>query len=185
MNQEQDSLFTLSIVTENEASTLVRLTTTMARHRIRIESLTSTCDDAARISRHVVLVRAVPDRVRRAMKQVSACVGVLVANYYSEGETVDREVALFKLEADRGEGEDALRELVRTRRARVIVSGEDYLILEKTGCGREVREFYESLRPFGVMEFIRSGRIMVTKMGPGELAEIRAESRGGVVETPF
>ena len=181
MAEEHDSLFTLSILTENESSALVRLTMTLARHRMHIESLTSTCDESASVCRHIISVRAVPDRVRRAMKQIGSFVGVLVADYYGEGETVDREVALYKLDIGRVGGEDALRELARTRRARVVVRGQDYVIIEKTGCGREIRELYEALEPFGVMEFVRSGRVMVTKAGPGEVAETGTASHSELV----
>ena len=176
MKQELDSLYTLSIVTENESSALVRLTMTLARHRLRVESLTSTCDESGGICRHIVSVQAVPDRVRRAMKQISACVGVLVADYYGDGETVDREVALFKLDLSRIGGEESLRELARTRRARVVIRGKDYVIIEKTGCGREIRDLHDALQPFGVMEFVRSGRVMVTKAGSAELGEVRTLS---------
>ena len=176
MSQEDDARFTLSIVSENEVGALLRMTMTLARHRIRVESLTSTSDESAGVHRHIVVARARPDRVRRAMKQIQASVGVLAAEYYAEGETVDREVALYKLDVDRLGDPDSFRDLVRARRARVLVLGETYVIIEKTGCGREIEELYESLRPFGVMQFVRSGRIMVTKAGPAETAGARASS---------
>jgi acetolactate synthase-1/3 small subunit len=97
------------------------------------------------------------------MKQIGATVGVLAAGYYREGETIDREVGLYKLNADLGGDADRLRDLVRSRRARVLVRDEHSLVVELTGCGYEIEEFYESLRPFGVMEFVRSGRVMVTR----------------------
>jgi acetolactate synthase-1/3 small subunit len=171
MTSDATALFTLSIVTENESGSLIRLAMTLARHRMQIQSLTSTSDEIGGTSRHIVLARARPDRVRRAMKQISACVGVLVADYYAEGDTVDREIALFKLEIGGG-AEASLRDLARTRRARVVVQGGDYVIIEKTGCGREIQELYETLQPFGVMEFVRSGRVMVTKAGQTALTEV-------------
>lgn len=166
MNRQNESQFTLSIRTENEPGALLRLTMALARHRIRIESLTSTSDESAGVSRHIVLVRARPEGVRRAMKQIQVAMGVLAAKAYPEGETIDREVALYKLSVESLQGADELRNLVRARRARVLVRAEDCVIIEKTGCGREIEEFYESLQPFGVMEFVRTGRVMVTKTEP-------------------
>lgn len=165
MHQEQERLFTLTVLTENEAGALVRLTTTLARHRMRVESLTSTSDGVRGVSRHIVLVRSVHDRVRRATKQIRASVGVLAADCYGEGDTVDREIALFKLDLAPGSPEP-LRELVRAWRARVLVRADGYLILEKTGSGTEIQAFYEALASFGVLEFVRSGRVVVTRTDP-------------------
>jgi acetolactate synthase-1/3 small subunit len=170
MAEQQDPQFTLSIVTGPEANDLVRLTMVVARHRIGIVSMTSIADESARASRHILLVRAAPDRVRRAMKQIGAAVGVLSADCYAEGETIDREVALFKLTGgspDKGDSEHELGDLVRGRRARVLIRSRDAIVIEKTGSLREIEELYELLRPFGVIEFVRSGRVIVTGARPG------------------
>lgn len=175
MSEHEPQQFTLSILTESEPVALIRLTTTLARHRIGIVSMTSTWENSD-IARHIVLVRARPESVRRSMKQIQAAVGVLAADWYPEGQTIDREVALYKLSLDGIRDPDAFRDLVRNGRARVLVRGEDYLIVERTGCGREIEAFCEALRPFGVMEFVRSGRVMVTKAGPAELTGVGASS---------
>jgi acetolactate synthase I/III small subunit len=169
---ENDASYTLSILTERESGALVRLTMALARHRIAIDSLTTTTEDSG-VYRHVIGVTAAPDRVRRAMKQIEAAVGVLTGEYFAGGETVDREVALFKVDVGGIQEGDALRELVRARRARVLVQSGDYVIIEKTGYGQEIVEFSGSLRPFGVIEYVRSGRVMVTRTGPAELTGAR------------
>jgi acetolactate synthase-1/3 small subunit len=182
MSEEQNSQFTLSIVTGADANGLVRLTMAIARHRIEIMSLTSIADEAAGSSRHVLLVRATRERVRRAKKQIGATLGVLSANHYAEGETIDREVALYKLTAvglDEGEGSRRLGELVRSRRARVLVRGRDSIVVEKTGSRREIEDLYESLRPFGVTEFVRSGRVMVTGSKTGAAPARSGNSANG------
>lgn len=181
---EQDARYTLSILTERESGALVRLMMTLARHRIGIDSLTTTTEESSGVYRHVIGVTARPDRVRRVMKQIQAAVGVLIAECFPAGETVDREVALFKVDVGAVRDGDALRELVRARRARVLVQSGDYVIIEKTGYGREIVEFSESLRPFGIIEYVRSGRVMVTRTGPAELTGARSHALGsGVGQT--
>ena len=165
-----DPKYTLSVVTENETSALLRLATCLARHRVEIESFTCAAGDQSDLYRHTVVVRAHPDRIRRAIKQIGACVGVLSVHYQSDGATVDREVALYKLSVDASAVGNSLQKLVRSSRARILVAGQDYVVVEKTGHGDEIQELFENLEPFGVTEFVRSGRVMVTKSQPTSVA---------------
>ena len=167
-----DPQFTISILTVNETSALLRLTACLSRHRVHIESLTMTQGEVSDVYRHTIVVRADPECVRRTVKQIESGVGVLRAEYHAEGETVDREVALYKLSVDGVAGGKSLEKLVRNSRARVLVAGSGYVVVEKTGHKDEIEELFSSLEPFGVMEFVRSGRVAVTKPAPEAVAHI-------------
>ena len=158
-----DPQFTISMLTEKEASALLRVVATLGRHRLQIESFASTTVGTAELYRHTVVVRATPDRVRRVMKQLSSALGVVEADYYSQGETVDRELGLYRLSVDLAGGGEALERLVRQTRARIVLAGSDYVVVEKTGSPDELEELFNSLEPFGVMEFVRSGQTTVTR----------------------
>jgi len=151
------------MLTEKEASALLRIVTTLVRHRLQIESFASTTAGTAELYRHTVVVRAKPDRVRRVMKQLSAALGVLAADYYSQGDTVDRELGLYKLSVDLAGGGEALERLVRQTRARIVLAGPASVVVEKTGSQEELEELFNNLEPFGVMEFARSGQTIVTR----------------------
>lgn len=159
--------FTISVLTVREASALLRVIATIGRHRLGIESVASGDAGDAELSRHTVVVRAAPDRIRRAMKQLGSALGVVEADYYPEGETLDREMALYKLSVDLAAGGEALERLVRQRRARVVLGGPDYVVIEKTGGGEEIDELLRRLEPFGVIEFARTGRVRVTMAAVG------------------
>ncbi len=158
-----DEQFTISMLTEKASSALLRIVSTLARHRLQIESLTSAAAASSDLYRHTVVVRAEPDHVRRAMKQLDTALGVLQADYYPQGATVDRELGLFKLSVDLASGGDSLERLVRRSRAKVVLAGPDYVVIEKTGSREEIEELLTSFEPFGVMEFVRSGQTTVTK----------------------
>ncbi len=158
-----DPQFTVSARTENDSSSLLRLAACLGRHRIKIESFTCTNGEASNVYQHSIAVRAAPDRIRRAVKQIGALVGVIEVSYHRDVETHDREVALFKLSLDAASVRNSLSKIVRTSRARILVAGAGYVVVEKTGSQDEIEELFGRLEPFGVMEFVRSGRVMVTK----------------------
>lgn len=169
-----DPQFTISVLTENETSALIRLTACLGRHRVHIESLTMTESEVSGVYQYTIVVRAEPERIRRAMKQIGAALGVFRANYHADGETLDREIALYKLSVDDVADGNSLEKLVRNSRARILVAGSGYVVLEKTGHKNEIEELFNSLEPFGVMEFVRSGRVTVTKPRPEAVAHTDA-----------
>lgn len=169
--------------TEKEVNALLRLVATLGRHRLQVESFTTTVDGsgagAPALYRHTVVVRAAPDRVRRAVKQLESALGVLEADYYPLGRTVDRELGLYKLSVDLASGGEALEQLVRERRAKVVLAGEGYVVIEKTGTREEIEELSNSLEAFGVMEFVRSGQTTVTKPMTEAMVPSGIEINGG------
>jgi len=162
-----DPQFTISMLTEREGSALLRVVSTLGRHRLNIESLASAVAGAgsgtADLYRISVVVRGSGEGVRRAVKQLDSALGVLQADYFSSGETVNRELGLYKLSVDLEAGGEALERLVRQTRARMVLAGPDYVVIEKTGSQVELEDLFESLEPFGVMEFARSGQVTVTR----------------------
>ncbi len=166
-----DPQFTVSVLTENDSASLLRLAACLGRHRVKIESFTSTNGDASRLYQHTVVVRASPDRVRRAVKQIGAAVGVLEVNYHREVDTHERQVALFKLSIDAAAVGNSVGKIVRTSRARILIAGSGYVVVEKTGSKDEIEELFSRLEPFGVMEFVRSGSITVTKPSLAQMDE--------------
>ena len=173
-----DPQFTVSVLTENDSASLSRLVACLGRHRVKIESFTCTNGDASKLYQHTVVVRSSPDRVRRAVKQIGAAVGVLEVSFHRDFETHERQVALFKLSLDAGAVGKSLGKIVRTSRARILIAGSGYVVVEKTGSQDEIEELSGSLEPFGVMEFVRSGSITVTKPSLAQI-DASADAKNG------
>jgi acetolactate synthase-1/3 small subunit len=157
------------MVTEPETNALLRIVSTLGRHRLDIESLTSTVAGGGGAYRHTVVVRAATEKVRRVMKQLESAIGVLDAAWYPIDEAIDREMALYKLSVDLVAGGDALESVITRSRARIVLAGADYVIVEKTGGRDEINELFDSLERFGVMEFVRTGQATLTRP-PSEAA---------------
>ncbi len=158
-----DPQFTVSALTENDSGSLLRLAACLGRHRVKIESFTCTNGDTSRQYQHTVIVRATSDRVRRAVKQIGAAIGVLEVSVHRVVETHERQVALFKLSLDAKAVGNSLGKVVQTSRARILIAGSGYVVVEKTGSPDEIEELFNRLEPFGVMEFVKSGSIAVTR----------------------
>ncbi len=173
-----DPQFTVSALTENDSSSLLRLAACLGRHRVKIESFTCTNGGKSKLYQHTIVVRATPERVRRAVKQIGAAMGVLDVNFHRDEETHERQVALFKLSLDATAIGSSLGKIVRTSRARILVAGSGYVVVEKTGSQREIEELLGSLEPFGVMEFVRSGSISVTKPSLAQI-DASADAKNG------
>ena len=77
--------------------------------------------------------------------------------------TVHQEIALYKLPIQAMLDGDRLETIVRSSQARILAIDPDYVVIEKTGHKDDTRELLNRLEPFGVMEFVRSGRVAITK----------------------
>ena len=77
-----DLRLTISVLTERETSELLRLAAALSRHRLYVESYSCAEGEVTSTYQHTIVVRAPMERVRRAIRQVSAGVGVLKVEYH-------------------------------------------------------------------------------------------------------
>src|ERR1700740_1046809 len=91
-------------------------------------------------------------------------VDVLLAENISERSLLERDLALIKVKADLN-NRPHLMELIKVFRGRVVDVAPDSLIIEVSGTVDKIDGLIEVLRPFGVLEMARSGRISMTRGG--------------------
>lgn len=155
--------FTIFIFTENTVGLLHRITTIFTRRHINIESLTSSETEMENIYRFTIVIESDETFVKKITKQLQKQVGTLQAMYYPEQETVWQEIALFKVSTQSFFNGTNLEEIIRSHRTRILEIEEDYVVLEQTGHKEDTHTLFEKLKPFGILEFVRSGRIAVPK----------------------
>ena len=90
-------------------------------------------------------------------------VDVLGSFYYEENEIYYREIALYKFSINTYKNNKELEQLIRNHGAKVMATEEDQVVIEKTGTKQETHELYDAFQPFDLMEFVRSGRIALSK----------------------
>jgi acetolactate synthase-1/3 small subunit len=155
--------YTLSVFTENSIGLLNRITAMFTRQHINIESIAASESEMEGIHRYTIVIIETEEAVRKLVKQIEKQVEVLKAFYHTETETVYQEIALYKIAAFAMQEPGFLEGLIRSHNVRILSVEADYLVLEKTGRRAETQALLDLLQPFGVLEFVRSGRVAVTK----------------------
>ncbi len=155
--------YTLLIYTENHIGLLNRISIIFTRRKINIESLTTSPSRHKGIHTFVIVVNTTRDIVEKIQKQIEKQIEVLKAFLYNENMILSQEVALYKVSTKAIAKNNKIEELVRNSNGRILDIEPEYIVIEKTGNQQETQEFLEKLAPYDVHEFIRSGRVMITK----------------------
>ncbi|KOH42804.1 acetolactate synthase small subunit [Sunxiuqinia dokdonensis] len=167
--------FIITIYSENHIGLLNRITINFTRRKMNIESLTVSESAIKGISKFTIVVREEEDRVKKVVGQLEKVVEVLKAFYHTNDEMVFQEIALYKVQTDTLYDSDQVERLVRKAGARILEITREYTVIEKTGHKEETQELFEALNQFGVLQFIRSGRVAITRDPIERLSEFLME----------
>ena len=155
--------YTISVFTEDIVGLLNRVTIVFTRRKINIESIAASDSEVHNIHRYTIVVNETEDLVKKVTLQLDKQVEVIKAVYHLDEEIIYQEIALFKVPTDilmqGGEAEHILR----AHHARVLSVEPEFTVIEKTGHKEETQHLFDELEPFGILEFVRSGRVAITK----------------------
>lgn len=153
---------TLSVFTENHIGLLARVTAVFTRRNINIESLTVSESEIPGIHRFTIVVAIDHEKARLIALQLERQIDVIKALVHDDEELVHRDLALYKVDstARLTPGWDAL---LQKHQARILEEQDRYLVVEKTGTQTETAALLHALAPYGVLEFVRSGRVALTR----------------------
>lgn len=160
---EETKLFTVSIYTENNVGLLNRISAIFQRRKINIESINSSVSEIDHVSRLTIVVEISEEQIRKIIGQIEKQVEVIKAYYHTDEETIYQESCLFKIKSELLFEERQIQNIIKESNARIVTVNRDFFVLEKSGRKSEVELLYRELKPFGIMQFVRSGRIAVTK----------------------
>jgi acetolactate synthase-1/3 small subunit len=167
--------FNIIIYSENHIGLLNRITINFTRRKINIESLTVSESAIKGISKFTIVVNETEDRVKKVVGQLEKVVEVMKAFYHTDDEMVYQELALYKVPTAALYDSDQIEQLVRKAGARILEITREFTVIEKTGHKEETQELFEALNQFGVLQFIRSGRIAITRDPIERLSEFLKE----------
>lgn len=159
----KDKLYTLIIVTENNIGLLNHISGVFTRRHINIRSITASESKIKDVYTFTIVIKMTDDLVRKVAKQFEKIIGVFKVFVYDDSEIIHQELALYKLPVSAIQSGINLEEIVRKHNARVLDIKEEYILIEKTGHKDETQKLLKELEPFGILQFIRSGRVAMAK----------------------
>ena len=160
---EEKELFTISALTENRSGMLNAVTIIFTRRKMNIEAINVSETEVEGVSRFTIVVKETYSRAEQVVKQIDKLVDVIGAFIYREDEVYYQEIAMLKMDTGAFLNNNTIEGMVRNNGARILVIEKDHIIIEKTGHRKEIRELRDMLEPYGLLEYVRSGRIAISK----------------------
>ncbi len=155
--------FTLSVLTEDKAGLLNHITIIFTRRKINLNSLNVSTTEVKGVSRFTIVVTTTRATIEKVVKQIRKLIDVLGAFVYEDDQIYYQEIALYKVPTDVFLNGTSIETLVRNSGARILVVEKDHIIIEKTGHKSDTHDLYKKLEPHGLLEFVRSGRVAISK----------------------
>ena len=155
--------FTISIYSENNVGLLNRISAIFLKRHINIESLTTSQSEINDVFRFIIIVKLEEEGVKKLINQIEKQVDVIRAFYHTDEETIFQESALYKVKSSALFEERHIQNIIKDSHANIVTVSPEYFVIEKTGFRNETDRLYHDLEPFGLLQFVRSGRISVTK----------------------
>jgi acetolactate synthase-1/3 small subunit len=172
---EEKKLYTVSIFSENTVGLLNQITIIFTRRQMNIETLSVSPSAIEGIHKFTITTFSDQEMMEKVVKQIDKRVDVLKSYYNTDEELVYQEIALYKLSTPLFLALASVEELIRKYNARILYINEDCVVLEKNGHYEETQALFRELsESIGVLQFIRSGRIAITKSKKERLSDMLA-----------
>lgn len=153
---------TISVLVENAPGVLVRVAGLIRRRGVNIHSLSVGPTENAAVSRMTIVVDTPPERTEQFAKQLRKLVEVRRATAVDGQQTVDRELALVKVNANPGTRMEIM-EIANVFRANVVDLTDRTMTLEVTGKGEKVDAIVSLLAKHGIREIARTGQATLVR----------------------
>ena len=157
---------TLIALMEDKPGVLNRVSNLFRRRNYNIRSLSVGHSETQDISRMTVVVDGDNRVVEQVVKQLSKLINVTDVLDVTDRPAVIRELALVKVKAGAGKRSEII-ELAQVFRGRIVDVGPDSMTVEITGAEDRVNSLVSLLRPYGIEELARTGRVAMVRSGNG------------------
>lgn len=159
----ENILYTICVYSENHVGLLNQLSIIFTRRCVNIESVSASRCSLPGVHKITLTCHSNKAMMEKIIKQISKRIDVIKAFVYTDDEIVYQEVALYKVPTDKLLDEQQLEQIIRRHGARILELTRDYTVLEKTGHFYETESLFNELKRYGIVQFVRSGRVAVTK----------------------
>ena len=154
------TLHTLSVLVENKPGVLARVSQLFSRRGFNIDSLAVGETEHAEVSRITIVVNAEQSPLEQVTKQLNKLVNVLKIVELEPDASIQRELLLVKVRADRTQRTQVM-ETVTMFRAHIVDVAANTLTIEATGTASKLDALLRDLEPFGIKEMVQSGVVAI------------------------
>ena len=147
--------YTVSVYTENSVGLLNRISAIFQRRHINIESFNSSITEIEDVHRWTILVFTTESYIKKIVGQINKQVEVIKAYFHTDDETI-------------------YQDIIKKSNAIIVTVNKDFFVIEKSGRTNELDDLYEKLSKYGILQYVRSARIAVTK-SPLMISEILSD----------
>ena len=158
---------TISVLVENRAGVLNRITSLFSRRAFNIDSLAVGVTDDPSLSRITIIVDNGNSVVEQVEKQLNKLIEVIKVRTLDESTLIGRELMLIKVSANKGTREQIMT-ICGICGAKVADISPTSMTMERSDTSERVNTFEDMMRPFGILEVARTGMLALQK-GPGKI----------------
>jgi acetolactate synthase-1/3 small subunit len=152
----------LSVSVLNKPGVLTRVAGLFSRRNFNIESLNVGKTENPEISRMTIVVRGDQKVLEQVTKQLHKLINVLKITELDKNAIVERELILIRVKCTRKQRSEIIQ-IADTFRAQIVDVAPDSLMIEATGTEDKLEALTELLRDFGIAEFVRTGRVALSR----------------------
>lgn len=159
----EKQLFTVAVFSENQVGLLNQISIIYTRRSLNIESLSVSPSSIKGVHKFTITTWSDRETMEKVIKQIEKRIEVLKAFLYTDDDIVYQEIALYKVPTSRLLEEENLESIIRSNNARILEITQEYTVIEKAGHPDETESLFEQLKRYDIRQFVRSGRVAVTK----------------------
>ena len=165
----EKNLYTLIVYSENIAGLLNQITAVFTRRQINIESLNVSASSIQGVHKYTSTAWVDAETIQKVVKQIEKKIEVIQAHYFTDDEIFYHEIALYKLSTPKLESDSYISKVIRRYGASIVEVNPVYSIVLPPGMcvvflSDEITALNSELQSLGcVLQFVRSGRVAITK----------------------
>jgi acetolactate synthase-1/3 small subunit len=166
----------LSAVVQNVPGVLAHISGMLASRGYNIDSLAVGETENKNLSRMTFVVVGDDRVLEQVRKQLEKIITVVEVQDISSRDYVERDLMMIKVRSASGNIRTEIRELVDIFRGRVVDVGPEELMIEISGRETKIQAFIERMRPYGIIELVRTGRIAMVRGSNPNAVDVSSDS---------
>ncbi|NLO70119.1 MAG: acetolactate synthase small subunit [Porphyromonadaceae bacterium] len=169
----ETKLYTITVFSENTVGLLNQVTIIFTRRALNIETLSVSPSALEGIHKFTITLFTTQEMVEKVVKQIDKRIDILKAYYNTDEDLVFQELAMYKLATEKVLDFGSVEYFIRKYNVRVLEISNDCTVFLKAGHYAETQALFEELsNTIGVLQFIRSGRIAITRSKVERLSDM-------------